>query len=54
MESKDRLQTIEGATLELLELQRQFADRLIDPESRARRDPNSMESKNNPKTEPHQ
>lgn len=37
-ESEDRLQTIEGATLELLELQKQCADRLKDQESRARRD----------------
>lgn len=38
MESEDRLQTIEGATLELMELQKQFANRLTNQESRARRD----------------
>ncbi|KAK7879439.1 hypothetical protein WMY93_033851 [Mugilogobius chulae] len=38
MESEERIQNIEDATLELLELQKELKMRLIDQESRARRD----------------
>lgn len=38
MGAEERLQHIEDATLELLELQRQFENRLVDQEGRSRRE----------------
>ncbi len=38
MEAEERLQHIEDATLELLELQKQFENRLVDQEGRSRRE----------------